>query len=621
MIALRIHCITSDPALAQAWRDRISEQVHPDSVVRQWPDVELRYTEQDRHEERFLLLDLDPLGDRAEGMIREHAAVPALLIGGRQSTALMCALHNATGCEYLLRDDEGLYLDLLPCTIRKVLRDRDRDETAADMVRSTERRYEELIQVVPDIVYNIDPAGRFTFVNNAVKQLGYTPQELIGKHFSTLLYAEDVSRVSRARVLPAMRGAITGPLEAPGLFDERRTGERRTRGLELRIRRKSGPAPSDMLSSVIAYGEIAATGHYRTESQTQFFTGTVGIIRDVTQRRRSEEMLHRLSVAIEQSNAAVCIASVDGAVEYANPHFLRLNGFRPEDVFDQDIFRLLHEYLQEDTAHEVESALRDESVWEGDSIVWRRDGESYWSWIKAYPVSGGDGQVRSYIFFQEDITDRKQTETWLRERIQEKEGLVQRLHEEIRSNLQLLADLQSVHRELNSTAPAPADLTRCMTRISSVALVHEIVQQSGDGAEVDFRSYLNALLPRIARAHGIDPVTLSVEIAFDHLLLPVGTAIPLGLVVHDVMTHLLTTGEVRYVQIEAEQSRGRNLLTIRHPGKDLFATPADAAHGVDPGAIAITHRIVELLAIHLGGIFHHESNEGGRYTVNFGRTS
>lgn len=628
MIPLRIHCITADGELSRLWSARISEQVWAESVVVQWPEVDLRRNGHAEQITPFLLLDLDSLAERAEPIIREHAAVPALLIGGKQHATALCAVHNATGCEFLLRDGENLYLDVLACTIRKVLRERDRDETAADIVRSTEKRYEELIQVVPDIVYKIDPAGHFTFINNAVTQLGYTPRELIGKHFSILLHTDDVSRVSRKSILPEMRGSITGPQSAPGLFDERRTGDRRTLGLELRVRRKGGPSPTDMLSSVTAYGEIAATGHYRTESQTQFFTGTVGIIRDITQRKRSEEMLHRLSVAIEQSKTAVCIAGADGTVEYANPYFLRLNGFRPEDVLEQDIFRLLREYLQDDTAREVESALRSESVWEGDSIVWRRDGESYWSWIKTYPVSGGDGQVHSFIFFQEDITDRKQTEAWLRDRLQDRERLVERLHEEMNSNLQLLADLQAVRQDADGTEPTAADISHCMTRIFSVALVHEIAQQSGPGNEVDFRRYLNALLPRIARDHRIDPVSLSAEIGFDQWLLPVGSAMPLGLLVHELLSCLLTAAQVRYLQIDAEQSNGEQRLVIRHPGGDLFAAPPDAApsataRAAHTGANAITLRIASLLASHLGGAFHHESfrheaAEGGRYTASFG---
>ncbi len=53
-----------------------------------------------------------------------------------------------------------------------------------DELQASERRFETLVNTVPDIVYRIDPEGNFTFVNDAIEKLGYNPKELIGTHFS-----------------------------------------------------------------------------------------------------------------------------------------------------------------------------------------------------------------------------------------------------------------------------------------------------------------------------------------------------------------------------------------------------------------------------------------------------
>ena len=52
-------------------------------------------------------------------------------------------------------------------------------------LRLSEQRYRFLIQTIPDIVYMIDENGIFTFVNDSIKSLGYRPDEILGKHFST----------------------------------------------------------------------------------------------------------------------------------------------------------------------------------------------------------------------------------------------------------------------------------------------------------------------------------------------------------------------------------------------------------------------------------------------------
>ena len=81
---------------------------------------------------------------------------------------------------------------------------------------------------VPDIVYRIDGDGIFTFLNMAVKNLGYTPADLVGQHFSVLMLPQEVASVSRETVLGRAIGVSGGAQQAPGLFDERRTGPRRT---------------------------------------------------------------------------------------------------------------------------------------------------------------------------------------------------------------------------------------------------------------------------------------------------------------------------------------------------------------------------------------------------------
>ena len=53
---------------------------------------------------------------------------------------------------------------------------------------SLERRYRALIEVIPDIVYRLDLHGNFTYINGCIRNLGYEPEDLFGKHFSTIFY-------------------------------------------------------------------------------------------------------------------------------------------------------------------------------------------------------------------------------------------------------------------------------------------------------------------------------------------------------------------------------------------------------------------------------------------------
>ena len=83
----------------------------------------------------------------------------------------------------------------------------------------------------------------------------------------------------------------TGARNAPKLFDERRGVDRKTENLEIRLKRKQGSGAArsgDMIATVISYGEIASAGAYRSlgNLKEKVFVGTVGIIRDITLRRK-----------------------------------------------------------------------------------------------------------------------------------------------------------------------------------------------------------------------------------------------------------------------------------------------------------------------------------------------
>ena len=194
------------------------------------------------------------------------------------------------------RREDGGHIARLPLLVRKALNIRESVNRQNAHLRITERRYMDLLQAIPDIVYSLDAEGRFTYLNEAARSLGLEPASLIGRHFSEILDPDDLDAVSRDRVLATLRGCSTGDEKAPKLFDERRTGSRMTRNLELKLRLGDG---EDRFGNVHAYGEVSSTGFEWPEFGVEGI-GTVGIIRDITQRKRHERELEELLAVRER---------------------------------------------------------------------------------------------------------------------------------------------------------------------------------------------------------------------------------------------------------------------------------------------------------------------------------
>jgi PAS domain S-box-containing protein len=181
------------------------------------------------------------------------------------------------------------HIRALPLLIKKALNVRESVTRQNAHLQMTEHQYMNLLQAIPDIVYILDGHGHFVYLNDAVRAIGYEPASLMGKHFSEIIHPDDFPKVCREEVLKPIFGMKTGDAAAPKLFDERRSGKRMTRNLEVRL--KHGDLIDDYhVGSVTSYGEVSCSGYALPEFEG-LDLGTVGIIRDVTIRKEHEQAL------------------------------------------------------------------------------------------------------------------------------------------------------------------------------------------------------------------------------------------------------------------------------------------------------------------------------------------
>lgn len=178
--------------------------------------------------------------------------------------------------------------------------------TLLENLQNSEDRFGMLVQMIPDIIYRIDDKGRFTFLNNAVMQLGYLPGELIGKHFSVIISAAEVDKVSRSETIKKYYEKQTGIKDNPKLFDERRTGERVTRDLVINLIHKTQNVSFSGIIGTIGKKpvmvELCSSGMYKEGMNVKDgkFIGTVGIIRDISRREFQSGAVAPVNEKLEQ---------------------------------------------------------------------------------------------------------------------------------------------------------------------------------------------------------------------------------------------------------------------------------------------------------------------------------
>jgi diguanylate cyclase (GGDEF)-like protein/PAS domain S-box-containing protein len=125
--------------------------------------------------------------------------------------------------------------------------------------------------------------------------------------------------------------------------------------------------------------------------------------------------LRKLNTAVEQSANSVIITDTDGFIEYVNPHFCVVSGYRTDEVIGQKT-NLIKSGCQPAEVYEaLWKTIKSGQEWQGELQNKRKNGSLYWELCSIAPVRNEAGEVTHYVAIKEDITARKAQEevlTW-----------------------------------------------------------------------------------------------------------------------------------------------------------------------------------------------------------------
>ncbi len=214
-----------------------------------------------------ILIDEPLLGtnDRLLAELKHRLPSAAVILQSERtdSSAALTALQG--GVDFYVFKNSSAFLTELLFVVQEAIEKRE----LLMKLHHIEERHRRLMETLPDVLYELDPDGRFVFVSPAVTALlGYTPEELTGAAYSQVLPPDQLS-LARHR------------------FNDRRAGARSTQRVALDLRMKL--ASREGVDRVTT--EVTARGLYDPRHR---FLGTLGIIRNVSAQRQQEAALRRI---------------------------------------------------------------------------------------------------------------------------------------------------------------------------------------------------------------------------------------------------------------------------------------------------------------------------------------
>jgi PAS domain S-box-containing protein len=142
-------------------------------------------------------------------------------------------------------------------------------------------------------------------------------------------------------------------------------------------------------------------------------THFVGIKEDITERKKIEHELRKLSQAVHESNVSVVITNEKGDIQYVNPYFSVASGYSNQEVLDKNPRILKSEYHPVEYFRELWDTILAGKVWQGEFCNRRKNGELYWEQATLTPIKNPEGTITHLISIQVDITRLKQVQNEL----------------------------------------------------------------------------------------------------------------------------------------------------------------------------------------------------------------
>lgn len=244
----------------------------------------------------------------------------------------------------------------------------------------------------------------------------------------------------------------------------------------------------------------------------------------------------------------------------------------------------------------------------------RANGEEFPVEIALNPVElGGEQHVIATII---DVSARRQAQRALERALADKTALLGEVHHRVKNNLQVISSLLNLQCRV-APAGAQAALADSQLRVRAMALIHELLYEHDEVANIDLADYLQRLIRLLQEsAGGMAP---AVRVVFGHtgraIALDPQRAVPCGLLVTELVTNAFKhafNGRARgQIEVVLEASDKDARLSVHDDGTGLPA-------GLELGATrSLGFQLIPMLVNQMNAELLMGEGVGTRFEVHF----
>ena len=259
-------------------------------------------------------------------------------------------------------------------------------KTQLSTIQKAEKKYRSIFENAIEGIYQSTPEGRILSANPAFAQiLGYESPEQLMQTLTDIGAEHWVEPGDRASLVQAL---ISGQEEGSS---------------EARLIRRDGQKIWILINGRPVYDANGALSHLE------------GMVQDITQRKKAESELRRLSTVVEQVADCIFIANDQGVIDYVNPAFEKITGYSRNEVMGRKPSFLGADRREATLYKEIISLVSKGEVWSGRITNMSKSGFMFIVEATVSPIKSHSGRFIGSAAVSRDVTEKVRFENQIRQ--------------------------------------------------------------------------------------------------------------------------------------------------------------------------------------------------------------
>ena len=327
-------------------------------------------------------------------------ALGDILKYGYQKKPTEFKLRTKSG-DYIWVETEAsvIYREGKPYAIQGIARDISESVRANTALKESQERYRTLAENAMDGIYIIGADG-FEYVNPAFEKIfGYRSKEVCNEKFNflDLIHPDDRELVLKREEARRKREGLP-----PEYSFRILTKNKKTKHVEV----STVPLPGEKLR-------------------------VLGILRDVTKRKRAKKALHeseeRYKTLVQTSPDAVTVTDLEGNITYVSEQTLHIHGYKnAKELIGKNALVLIAPEAHEKAMKNLNKTLKVGYIKDVEYMLLRKDGSSFIGALNCAVIKDAEGQPKMFIATTRDITERERAKEKIKESEERYKDLVEK---------------------------------------------------------------------------------------------------------------------------------------------------------------------------------------------------